>query len=95
MLFRSSLNSAELQRAKPSGSNLIIKTLKIEFKFQISNFKFAMKGNIVAGLDIGSHSIKALAVQKKQKDWEVLSYAEIPSFGLRKGAVENTGVEEV
>jgi len=53
------------------------------------------RGNIVAGLDIGSHSIKALAVQKKQKDWEVLSYAEIPSFGLRKGAVENTGVEEV
>ncbi|MGA2417871.1 MAG: cell division protein FtsA, partial [Candidatus Staskawiczbacteria bacterium] len=30
--------------------------------------------------------------QKKGKDWEVLSYAEIPSFGLRKGAVIN--VEE-
>jgi cell division protein FtsA len=51
-----------------------------------------MKGNIVAGLDIGTHSIKALAVHKKQGDWEVLSYAEIPSFGLRKGAVVN--VEE-
>ncbi len=51
-----------------------------------------MKGNIVTGLDIGTHSIKALAVQKKQKGWEVLSYAEIPSFGLRKGAVVN--VEE-
>lgn len=45
------------------------------------------KGNIVTGLDIGTHSIKALVVQKKGKDWEVLSYAEIPSFGLRKGAV--------
>jgi len=50
------------------------------------------KGNIVTGLDIGTHSIKALVAQKKGKDWEVLSYAEIPSFGLRKGAVVN--VEE-
>ena len=50
------------------------------------------RSNIVTGLDIGTHSIKALAVQKKQKDWEVLSYAEMPSFGLRKGAVVN--VEE-
>ena len=54
-----------------------------------------MKSNIVAGLDIGTHTVKALAVQKKQKGWEVLSYAEIPSFGLRKGAVEKSGVEEV
>jgi cell division protein FtsA len=45
------------------------------------------RGNIVTGLDIGTYSIKALVAQKKQKDWEVLSYAEIPSFGLRKGAV--------
>lgn len=45
------------------------------------------RGNIVAGLDIGTHSIKALVAQKKGKDWEVLSYAEVPSFGLRKGAV--------
>ena len=45
------------------------------------------RGNIVAGLDIGTYSIKALVVQRKGKDWEVLSYAEIPSFGLRKGAV--------
>ena len=45
------------------------------------------RGNIVAGLDIGTGSIKALVAQKKGKDWEVLSYAEIPSFGLRKGAV--------
>ena len=48
------------------------------------------RGNIVTGLDIGTHSIKALVAQKKQKEWEVLSYAEIPSFGLRKGAVVNT-----
>ena len=45
------------------------------------------RGNIVTGLDIGTHSIKALVAQRKGKDWEVLSYAEIPSFGLRKGAV--------
>jgi len=51
-----------------------------------------MKGNIVVGLDIGTYSIKALVAQRKTKDWEVLSYAEIPSFGLRKGAVIN--VEE-
>jgi cell division protein FtsA len=51
-----------------------------------------MKGNIVTGLDIGTYSIKALVAQKKGKDWEVLSYAEVPSFGLRKGAVVN--VEE-
>ncbi|MCX6721132.1 MAG: hypothetical protein NT026_00805, partial [Candidatus Staskawiczbacteria bacterium] len=47
------------------------------------------RGNIVTGLDIGTHTIKALVLQKKQKDLEVLSYAEIPSFGLRKGAVVN------
>jgi len=51
-----------------------------------------MKGNIVAGLDIGTHSIKALVAQRKGNDWEVLSYAEVPSFGLRKGAV--VSVEE-
>ena len=50
------------------------------------------RGNIVTGLDIGTSSIKALVVQRKGKDWEVLSYAEIPSFGLRKGAV--VSVEE-
>jgi len=47
------------------------------------------RGNIVAGLDIGTYSIKALATQRRGKNWEVLSYAEIPSFGLRKGAVVN------
>ncbi|MCX6720770.1 MAG: cell division protein FtsA [Candidatus Staskawiczbacteria bacterium] len=48
-----------------------------------------MKSNIITGLDIGTHSIKALVAQKKGSDWEVLSYAEMPSFGLRKGAVVN------
>ncbi len=47
------------------------------------------KANIVTGLDIGTHSIKAVVLQKKQKELEVLSYAQIPSFGLRKGAVVN------
>ena len=50
------------------------------------------RNNIVTGLDIGTHSIKALVAQKKQREWEVLSYAEIPSFGLRKGSV--VSVEE-
>jgi len=50
------------------------------------------RGNIVTGLDIGTHSIKGLVVGNKGKGWEVLSYAEVPSFGLRKGAVVN--VEE-
>ena len=50
------------------------------------------KGNIVTGLDIGTNSIKCLVIQKNQSDCEVLSYAEIPSFGLRKGIVDN--VEE-
>ena len=53
------------------------------------------RGNIVTGLDIGTHSIKALVAQKKGKDWEVLTYAEIPSFGLRKGSVVGASVEEV
>jgi len=52
-----------------------------------------MRGKIVTGLDIGTYSIKALVAQKREKDYEVLSYAEIPSFGLRKGAVDD--VEEV
>jgi cell division protein FtsA len=53
------------------------------------------RSNIIASLDIGTHTIKALVIQRKQKDWEVLSYAEIPSFGLRKGAVDEARVPEV
>jgi cell division protein FtsA len=48
------------------------------------------KGHIVAGLDIGTNTIKLLVIQKRNKEWEVLSYQEMPSFGLRKGAVVDT-----
>ena len=47
------------------------------------------KSRIVTGLDIGTHTIKALVAQKIRNEWEVLSYATIPSFGLRRGAVVN------
>lgn len=47
------------------------------------------KGQIVAGLDVGTNSIKCLVAQNKNKSWEVLTYQQIPSFGLRKGAVVN------
>jgi len=50
------------------------------------------KSDIVTGLDIGTYSIKALVAQRMGNNWEVLSYAEVPSFGLRKGAV--VSVEE-
>lgn len=50
------------------------------------------KGHIVAGLDVGTNTIKVLVVQKKGKELEVLRYDQMPSFGLRKGAVVN--VEE-
>ncbi len=51
------------------------------------------KGQIIAGLDIGTSTIKALVVQKKGKDLEILAQSQIPSFGVRKGAVVN--IEEV
>lgn len=47
------------------------------------------KPHIVTGLDIGTHTIKLLVVQRNQNSWEVLSYAQMPSFGLRRGAVVN------
>jgi len=50
------------------------------------------KGQIFTGLDVGTNTIKALVIQKNGADWEVLSYAQMPSFGLRRGAVVN--VEE-
>jgi len=50
------------------------------------------KGHIVAGLDIGTNTIKVLVAQKRGKELEFLHYAQRPSFGLRKGAVVN--VEE-
>jgi cell division protein FtsA len=47
------------------------------------------KGHIVTGLDIGTNEIKALVAERKGSGWEVLSYAKVPSFGLRRGAVVN------
>ena len=52
------------------------------------------KGQIITGLDIGTESIKALVVERHGNgEWEVLAYKQVPSFGLRRGAV--VGVEEV
>lgn len=47
------------------------------------------KAKIITGLDIGTHTIKALAVVKKPEsvDLEVLGYSEAPSFGTRRGIV--------
>src|SRR3989344_2258124 len=47
---------------------------------------------IIAGLDVGTSSIKVLVAEKVGNELEVLSYAKIPSFGLRRGSVVN--VEE-
>jgi cell division protein FtsA len=47
------------------------------------------KGQIIAGLDVGTNTIKLLVVQKKGEELCVLSYDQMPSFGLRKGAVVN------
>jgi cell division protein FtsA len=51
------------------------------------------KGHIIAGLDIGSGTIKILAVlkQKKEERLEVLAVAEEVSSGIRKGVVINPG----
>lgn len=49
------------------------------------------KNHIITGLDIGTHSIKALsAVQKSNAPaLEVLGFVEVPSFGVRRGVVYN------
>ena len=47
------------------------------------------KVEIITGLDIGTNSIKCLVAQRIGPEWEVLSYAQIPSFSLRRGAVVN------
>ena len=48
------------------------------------------KGYIVTGLDIGTATIKALVAQRNATgEWEALSLAQMPSFGLRRGAVVN------
>ncbi len=43
------------------------------------------------GIDIGTHSIKGVCVIKRpeSEEYEVFAKAEIPSFGVRKGVVEN------
>lgn len=51
------------------------------------------RNKIITGLDIGTNSIKALVVEKRGNEWNVLSYSQVPSFGLRRGSVVN--VEEV
>ncbi|MBU2539629.1 cell division protein FtsA [Patescibacteria group bacterium] len=51
------------------------------------------KSQIITGLDIGTNTIKVLVAQKKGKELEVLAQTQIPSFGMRKGAVVN--VDEV
>ncbi|MBU3934818.1 cell division protein FtsA [Patescibacteria group bacterium] len=51
------------------------------------------KTQIITGLDIGTSTIKVLVAQKKGKELEVLAQSQIPSFGVRKGAVVN--IEEV
>lgn len=53
------------------------------------------KAKIITGLDIGTNTIKALAVVKKSesKNLEVLSQVQLPSFGIRRGVVVN--IDEV
>lgn len=51
-----------------------------------------MSNDIITGIDVGTYCIKAISVQRKGSNWAVLAYEEMPSFGLRKGAVVN--VEE-
>jgi len=49
------------------------------------------KNHIITGVDIGTHSVKALsAVQKNNSPaLEVLGFVEVPSFGVRRGVVFN------
>lgn len=47
------------------------------------------KGEIIAGLDIGTNTMKALVVINKGRGWEVLCYRQMLSFGLRRGAIVN------
>jgi cell division protein FtsA len=51
-----------------------------------------MRSHTIAGLDIGTSSIKLLVAQKKGTEWEVVACSQRPSFGLRRGSVVN--VEE-
>lgn len=45
------------------------------------------RSHIITGLDVGTNSIKALAAERRGNEWNVVSYAQVPSFGLRRGVV--------
>jgi cell division protein FtsA len=45
------------------------------------------RSRIITGLDVGTSSIKALAAERHGNEWNVVSYAQVPSFGLRRGVV--------
>jgi len=45
------------------------------------------RSHIITGLDIGTNSIKALAAERRGNEWNVVSYNQVPSFGLRRGVV--------
>lgn len=47
------------------------------------------KGHIVTALDIGTHTIKIVVAQKIGNEWELVHYAKMASFGLRRGAITN------
>ncbi|MEK7542157.1 MAG: cell division protein FtsA [Patescibacteria group bacterium] len=50
-----------------------------------------MKSEIIAGLDVGTHSIKMAVLQQRKEggDPEILGFGEEASAGVRKGAVVN------
>ena len=49
------------------------------------------KAHLIAGLDIGTNTVRLLVVQKKpaESDLEVLDQEEEPASGVRKGVVVN------
>ncbi|MEK7663983.1 MAG: cell division protein FtsA [Patescibacteria group bacterium] len=47
------------------------------------------RNKIITGLDIGTNSIKALVAEKRGNEWNLLTYSQVPSFGLRRGSVVN------
>lgn len=50
-----------------------------------------VKNRIITGVDIGTHSVKALSVVQKNNSPipEVSGFIEVPSFGVRRGVVYN------
>ncbi len=47
------------------------------------------KSSIIVGLDLGTSTIKILVVKKIRNELQILAQSQIPSFGMRKGAVVN------